>query len=304
MSGILISGLINLETTLQIEEFPVPYFPVRFPFNGIHSTVSGVGYNLAKALTKLGHNSRLLSMIGHDAAARLVEQALEQDRITPEYVLSSLDQTPQSVILYDRAGRRQINVDLKDIQEQIYPEEQFYSAMTDCQMALLCNVNFSRPMLALAHRAGLLVATDVHAVSDLDDEYNRDFMAAADILFMSDDQLTQDPEAWARQIFQRFPAEIVVIGLGAQGVLLGVRSDHFMERIPAVFTRPVVNTIGAGDALFSAFIHAFTNSRDPYHAIQQAIVFASYKIGESGAADGFLDNANLEKLTREVFQSQ
>ena len=47
MSRILVSGLINIETTLKVDGFPIPYFPVRFPFHGVNSTVSGVGYNIA-----------------------------------------------------------------------------------------------------------------------------------------------------------------------------------------------------------------------------------------------------------------
>ena len=51
---------------------------------------------------------------------------------------------------------------------------------------------------------------------------------------------------------------------------------------------PIINTIGAGDALFSSFVHVFSETNDPYLAIQKAVVFASYKIGEPGAAQGFL----------------
>jgi ribokinase len=99
-----------------------------------------------------------------------------------------------------------------------------------------------------------------------------------------------------RQLLDRYGSEIVVVGLGAQGALLAVKRDNFLERLPAVTTRPVVNTIGAGDALFSCFLHAYAKTRDPYAALQKALVFASYKIGAVGAAEGFLDEAALEKL--------
>jgi ribokinase len=82
--------------------------------------------------------------------------------------------------------------------------------------------------------------------------------------------------------------------------LLSVRSDNFIERIPAVPTRSVVNSIGAGDALFSAFIHFYIRNRDPYEAIQKAVVFASHKIGKKGAAEGFLGHDELEKLYKEL----
>jgi len=131
----------------------------------------------------------------------------------------------------------------------------------------------------------------VHAISDLDDGYNRDFMQHADILFMSDEWLPCALEEWIGRVWDRYgPA---VIGRGAEGALLAVKDDNFVERIPAVTTRAVVSTIGAGDALFSCFVHAYHRSGDPYTTIKHAMVFASYKVGVAGAADGFLDADGL-----------
>lgn len=296
MASILVSGLINLETTLRVEGFPIPYAPVRFPFFGVNSSVSGVGYNVAKALTTLGDQVRFLSLIGQDAAGTLVQQALARDGIAARFVLAEMPHTAQSVILYEPDGRRAIYTDLKDIQDRVYPPALFEEAAQGCELAVLCNINFSRPFLFRAVELGLPVATDVHTIADLDDPYNRDFMAAADILFMSDERLPCSPEAWARQLWERYRAEIVVVGLGAQGVLLGVRSEDFLERLPARQVRKVVSTIGAGDALFSAFVHGYVRTRDPYVSMQRAIAFAAYKIGEASAAAGFLDEAGLDAL--------
>ena len=297
---ILVSGLINIETTLQVDSFPIDYQPVRYPFFGVDSTVSGVGYNVSKALSILGNDVRFTSLIGRDEAGDRVCNALIGDDISVEFVLDQLDRTPQSVILYDRDGRRMINVDLKDIQEQVYPPAVFERAMWGCSLAVLCNINFSRPYLRFAKERGVTIATDVHTISDLDDDYNRDFMAAADILFMSDERLPCPPEEWARAVQGRYGNAIIAIGLGQEGVLLAVKEDDFLQRIPAVPTRLVVNTIGAGDALFSAFVHNCHKSGDPYEAMRKAIVFASYKIGETGAAAGFLDEAGLERLFKEL----
>ena len=54
MSRLLVSGLINIETTLRVDGFPINYTPVRYPFHGVDVTISGVGFNVAKALTTLG----------------------------------------------------------------------------------------------------------------------------------------------------------------------------------------------------------------------------------------------------------
>jgi ribokinase len=300
MGVILVSGLINIETTVQVDGFPIVYSPVRYPFFGVNSDVSGVGYNVAKALVTLGSRVRFLSLIGSDLAGKSVYDRLAEDRIPAEYVLAALDHTPQSVILYDPEGRRQINVDLKDVQERPYPGVHFEQAAQDCALAALCNVNFSRPFLRAMQERGVPVATDVHAISDLDDGYNRDFMAAAQILFMSDEKLPCTAEEWVRRLWNRYGAEMVVVGLGAQGALLGLRRDNAVEHFPTVATRPVINSIGAGDALFSCFVHCYHRSGDPYDALRRAVVFASYKIGAASAADGFLSEAELDEWCRTV----
>jgi sugar/nucleoside kinase (ribokinase family) len=296
VSKILVSGLINIETTVRVDAFPVEYTPVRYPFFGVNSTVSGVGYNVARALVTLGAPVAFVSMIGRDMAAGNVHDQLRRDGIPRAFVIGALEQTARSVILYDPGGRRMINVDLKDLQERTYPEALFEQAAHEASLAVLCNINFSRPFLGTMQRCGVPIATDVHAISSLDDDYNRDFMAAAHILFMSDELLPCPPEEWVKSLWDRYGTEIAVVGLGAQGALLGVRRDGAIERFPAVQTRPVVNTIGAGDALFACFVHVYRQTGDPYLAVKKAIVFASYKIGATGAAEGFLDEAGLDRL--------
>ena len=54
MKRVLVAGLCNVETSLRIEGFPLRYSPVHYPFHGVRSAVSGVGWNVAAALTALG----------------------------------------------------------------------------------------------------------------------------------------------------------------------------------------------------------------------------------------------------------
>jgi len=243
---------------------------------------------------------RLLSLIGRDPLAALVHAALERDRIPAENVLDTLEQTAQSVILFDGEGRRQINVDLKNVQETPFPHQRYTKAASGSDLLVLCNINFSRPFLEQARKSGKRVASDVHAISELNDPYNADFMRTAQILFMSHEWLPVRPEEWVRRVWDRYGPEILVISMGVEGALLAVKKDNFIERLPAVRTRPPVNTIGAGDALFSAFLHCYAANEDAYLSLRKAMVFASYKIGATSAADGFLDQAALDDLCKKV----
>ena len=120
MSKILISGLINTETTVKVKGFPIEYFPVDYPFFGVNTKVSGVAYNLAKALKTLGDDTSLVSMIGNDFAAEYIIKEMNNIGVDTKLVDKKLAQTPSSVVLFAPDGRRQIYCDLKDIQETTY----------------------------------------------------------------------------------------------------------------------------------------------------------------------------------------
>ncbi len=296
MSMLFISGLTNVETTVAIPGFPLPYAPVHYPFHGIQSTVSGVGVNVAKALHRLGHSTQLHSLIGPDLAGDTVMMALEQAGISTHGMSRILSATPQSVILYDPDGRRLIQVDLKECQETPLPDG-YEPSLQQCELAILCNINFSRSLLASAKRLNKLIACDVHVLWDIDDDYNREFMAAADILFLSDEGLDgRSAESFIRSLAQRYHNRFIIMGCGSRGALLYQSTHDEFFHAPAIAPRGVINTIGAGDALFSAFIHEWLQHGDPRLALRRACLFAGWKIGAVGAADGLPDVKEWQQL--------
>lgn len=296
MSRLLVVGNINLETTLQVSAFPIQYQSVYFVPFGIDNAVSGVGYNLAKTLSVLGDDVLLASVLGRDTMGAIVREQLRADRLDDRYVLNQAEKTALSVIAYDQSGRRSAFTDLKDLMEQTYRAALFDEALAGVEAVLLTQAAYCRPLLARARSASKLVAVDLQLISGMDDPYKRPYLEAADIVFMSGEQLPEPPELWARHLLERYRARVVGIGLGAEGALLVVRETGLSVRLPAVQTRPVVNTGGAGDAMFACFLHYYVSTRDPEAAMSRAIVFASYKIGETGSSKGLLDAARLEAL--------
>jgi len=293
--SILVSGLANIETTLQIESFPLEYDPVRYPFWGINTTVSGVGVNVSLALHTLGKDVYFCTILGTDFFGEMAHDWMQRQGLCTEFFIRRLPQTAQSIIVYDKMGRRQIHVDLKNIQEQRYPVELFEVALDRVSLAVLCNINCNRPLLEITKRKGIPICTDVHTIADPNDEYNRDFMAAADVLFLSDEKLWTTAEKAAQELMARYGNKLIVIGQGARGALL-LEQDGEPVHLPAVKTRPMVSTIGAGDALFSSFINFYIDGFSPLDSLKRAMVFASWKIGTAGASQGFLNAHELEKL--------
>jgi acarbose 7IV-phosphotransferase len=243
---ILVCGTLNLETTFPITGFPLNYEPVCYrPFE-IRSQPSGVGFNIARALGTLGNRVRLVSMVGSDFLGNALRQSVAEFGVSDEFIIPVLDQTPQSIVIFDGAGRRMVNTDLKDVGERVYSAQLFTRALQGCRAAVMTNVGFSRPLLSLAKAASGTVATDLQTASEGSKEYDADFLSAADVVFVSHEKLPVEPKVFVSRIWERSIARIAVVGMGAAGALLGVRGRQVCQ-VPAVQVRPVVNTVGAGD---------------------------------------------------------
>lgn len=297
MKKILVSGLINTETTVKVKSFPIEYFPIDYPFFGVNTRVSGVAYNLVKALKSLGDDVRLVTMTGDDFSAEYVKAEVVKAGVDTKYMSNILKATPNSVVLYDGEGKRQIYCDLKDVQDIEYHfEEELYM---DSDVVIACNTNFNRGLLKKARAAGKTIATDVHVLGDIDDEYNQDFMENANILFLSDENIKTDYRKFLMSMEEKFGNDIIVLGMGSKGALMYVKEENKFYELPAVHVNEVVNTVGAGDALFSAFIHFYAKGFAPIDCLKRAEVFAAYKIGFDGASVGFTDEETIEKLVEE-----
>lgn len=305
MSGIVVSGLINVETTLNIGQFPVQYSPIEYRFFGVHSNVAGVAYNVAKALVTLENDVELLSMLGTDGEGKVVLEGLNEAGISDNYILSLLKETPTSLILFDDEGKRKIYCDLKDIQESDYPMENAEAILGECDLVVACNCNFNRPLLKMAKEKEKTIATDVHVLSDLNDDYNRDFMQYGDIVFLSDEiLLAENRNAWdfLREMYRMYTPKIIVLGRGSKGALMYLgEKDEFVE-LSAVKTNEVVNTVGAGDALFSAFVHYYAKGFAPLECLKRAQIFASLKIAYNGASLGFASEEEIERWYEEIYR--
>lgn len=293
----MVSGLVNIETTLKIQGFPIHYYPIDYPFYGIHSDVAGVAYNLTRAFSTLGDTVELVSFLGRDDEGERILKRLQSEGIAINNIMKELNGTPSSVVLYDSKGKRQVYCDLKDIQEKCISDENsdLIKQMKSCDLFVACNINFNRSLMRKAKEFGKLIATDVHVISDIEDSFNREFMDYADILFLSNEQLPCEPEKFIVKLKSRYSNQIIVIGLGDQGAMLYDFQDEKIYKFEPVKCNTVINTVGAGDALFSSFLHYYLKGYRSVEALMRAEVFASIKIGYDGASNGFSNEKKIEE---------
>ena len=122
----------------------------------------------------------------------------------------------------------------------------------------------------------------------------------SDVVFLSDEKIQGNHEEFLISIYKEYKNKIIVLGQGKTGALMLDSSENKIYSIKSVYTRPVVNTVGAGDSLFSAFVHFYLKNLSPVECLKNAVTFASYKIGESGGAKGFLTEPELKKTVKNL----
>ena len=138
---------------------------------------------------------------------------------------------------------------------------------------------------------------DIQDVTHLDDAYRQDFIAAADVLFLSAANYA-DPEPLITELLQRKARQIVVVGMGARGCAIGTH-DGIRRFPPVAIDLPVINTNGAGDGLAAGFLSSYVPEG---YAIDELIhrgqIVARYTCAQRAAKVRLITTGELNRYAR------
>lgn len=304
MSTFLIAGIVQIETIVRVAELPLPYKKLNSGPETIFTAFGGDAYNTSIALKWLGNDVKFMSMVGKRQELETIAGASKEITLSTEYVLPRLEETPTAVILYSPDGTQQIYEDIKNIRDTAYDIDLYKKAVDDSDVVVLANANFCRPLLALAKEKNKPIAVNIRNLNEKNKPYNLDYLGAADVIYISDDDLKeeQDPYDYVRAIATEFEPEVLILGCGAMGVIMYQKKDNSVIRYKAVKTNEIVNRVGAGNALFSCFLHYYYKTGDAREAIKNAVLFASYKIGYVGTSIGFMTEEQIEQWKEMIYR--
>lgn len=302
MGKFMVAGFVQMETIVKVEELPVPYKQFESIPDLVNSGIGGAGFNEAMALKWLGNEVDFMSMVARSMSRRQIEAYLKtcDVNLKTDYVLPMLDGMPTSVILYSK-GKKQTFEDVKDIRHVEYDYDLLESRIQDKDMILMSNCNFCRPIIGLAKKYHKPIAVNVRSMRAEKIANKEDFLAAADVLYISDDDLESEHYDCIKECKEKYDPEIVIMGIGDKGVILYTKEDNSVIEYRPVKTNEIVNTIGAGNALFSSFMHYYVKTKNAKEAIKNALLFASYKIGFVGTSNGFMTEEQIEQWKKLIW---
>lgn len=303
MSKFMVAGFVQAETIVDVAELPLPYKEFESIPEIINTGIGGAGFNEAMALRWLGDEVDFMSMVSKHMSREQIKAHLEKNEVDlcMDYILPKLDGMPAAVVLYTKE-KKQTYEDVKDIRTVEYDIDLFERQIQDKDMVLISNCNFCRPILQLAKKYNKPLALNVRSMRAEKIANKEDFLAAADILYISDDDIESDPYECINECKEKYDPEIIIMGIGNKGVILYTREDNSVIEYKPVKTYDVVNTIGAGNAMFSSFLHYYVKTKDAKDAIKNALLFVSYKINFVGTSNGFMTEEQIAQWRKLIWK--
>jgi acarbose 7IV-phosphotransferase len=154
-------------------------------------------------------------------------------------------------------------------------------------VVLLNIMNYARRLIAPIKAAGREMWIDVHDWNGSDD-YHRDFIEAADVLFLSSDRLPN----WRDVIADLIAAggkRLIVCTHGARGATAITGSGRFVE-VAAHAVPEVVDSNGAGDAFMAGSLHGLHLGRDLKESLDFAALAGALCVQCRGLASTALES--------------
>ncbi|KOX14188.1 sugar kinase [Saccharothrix sp. NRRL B-16348] len=273
---VFVAGPVSWNRLVSLDRLPQARPHTVFA-TGHRVAVGGTSAGKALNLASLGADVTLRTVVGDDEAGRSVLDVL--DRAGVDVIAEVVDTaTEQHLNLMDpHGGRVSIYLELPRLR-QAQHDDRALAALASADAAVIDLADHARPLLSAARAAGVPVWCDLHDYDGVA-EFHRDFLDAADHVFLNDDAFADRD---ALLVFLKSLDKPAVATLGADGAVAVV--DGAVHHVPAVPVEEIVDTNGAGDAFFSGFLVAHLAGDEVDSAMAAGARQAALCLGSAGLA--------------------
>lgn len=292
---ILVVGGVSWDSIIDLGELPEPRQQTLFSRH-YHETVGSTGAGKAMNLARLGFDVTLHAMLGDDPWGAMSRERLQRESLRfihdvdpggTERHVNLMADSGARISIYTNTGSFEPSVDMGRLA----------ALLADADVLALNINNYCRRLIPLARRLGTPIWCDIHDWNGTN-EYHRDFVEAADFLFLSSDSLPDYRDFMARRVAAG--ARLVVSTHGSKGATALTAAGAWIET-PAVTVAPVVDTNGAGDGFFSGYLYGHTRGREPERCMQLGAVTAALALASHELAHPELSAARVAEAGRACF---
>lgn len=272
-------------------------FGVESNFTENLDCVGQAGGYASRGFAQLGKTTAFVGYVGDDHNGRFIWEEFARDGVDGTALFVDPLGTGRSINLMYPDGRRKNFYDGKG-HMQVCPDLEICErVLAASELAHFHIPNWARYLLPIAREHGLTISCDLQDVVSIDDEYRRDFIDHADILFFSAVNYA-DPTPLVESFLEAKPSQVVVVGMGARGCALGAgREIQFFEAVQ--IETPVIDTNGAGDGLAVGFLSSYV--LDGYSlsdSILRGQITARHTCSQKASSSNLITRDRLEHYFR------
>ncbi len=246
---VLVLGGASLDTIVHLDTLPEPVPQTLWPRRS-YRTLGSTGAGKALNLVELGHRVVFHTLLGSDPEGEAVRAQLAHPNVTLLTEVTA-EATEQHVNLMTPKGERISLFVQPPADPDAIDWAPVQAALSTASLVVANILAYVKPALPWLVEAGVPVWTDLHDY-DGANPYHQPFIDAADVIFLSSDNLRD-----YRQTMEELMAQgkaLVVCTHGRNGATALTAEGTWLEQ-PALPVAEVVDTNGAGDAFFSGFVH-------------------------------------------------
>ena len=294
----VVIGNVGIDTNVYFHS-DEPDFTRESNFTEDLDYIGQAGGYASRGYAQLGWRTAFIGYVGDDYHGRFVREELARDGIDLSAVFIDPAGTSRSINFMYRDGRRKNFYDGKS-HMQLRPDwEVCRSVLADNRLAHFNLPNWARQLLPIAKELGVTIACDLQDVVQLRDGYRDDFIAYADIVFVSAVNQT-GPAPLIEELLAWKSGLIVVSGMGARGCALGTR-DGIRYFDPIDMDAPVVDTNGAGDGLAVGFLSSYVlGGYSLDDSIRRGQIAARYTCTQKASSTHLITPELLARYDREA----
>ncbi|MBK6937573.1 MAG: carbohydrate kinase family protein [Chitinophagaceae bacterium] len=269
---VAIIGGTTYDHIVYLPSFPVPS-PHTIHKAIFHETTGSTGFGKALALTKLGIDNTLYSVVGDDYYGNKIMQSLKDQGVKAIFDTDPAG-TERHINIMDVNGGR-ISIFATQSSENIAHNFPAIEKLLDESTVIVLNIiAYCRNLILLVKKCNKPVWTDLHDY-DGTNSYHQDFIDASQFIHLSSDNLPNYRPAMER--FIKEGKELVICTHGKQGASLLTKNGEWLEQSIAEGIS-IVDSNGAGDSFFSGFLYGYLKSYSLRKCLQYGAVCGAYAV--------------------------
>lgn len=267
----------------------------------------GAPMNVAIGLKKLGSDAFIFSSCGKDKLGEQLLEYLLGNGLSTKFIQQSNYPTGQVNVHLSEAKDATYEIVFPSAWDYIHQTEELPEIDVLVYGSLSCrNKTSFETLVSLLNTAAIKVFDVNFRPPFIDQSIVEQLLKKADLVKMNHEELfqisawngleTKDLKLATDLVFEKYSIKMLCITLGSEGAFLKTADEELYQ---TGFKVNTIDTVGAGDAFLSGFIHHYMEDKPLKDALEFACLLGAWVASQKGANPPFIYE-KIQNLKQEI----